>query len=291
MRAPSFTAFGPPAQNWFTAPWWASRRKSATCDRGARTRPTRGPGPRLLGRWLGLTPPSCSGHVTIALFLVARARAAFPALGAPPPSLSGDSPTACAGVGRPSCCWGHFVILFLCPDSRGRVRVASFARPPSSLTLAYIAPRRVFRTAFASAARGRRAGCSAWPCARGLGGGRGRDGRAREQRSASRPLGLRLPRDLLWDPPGISCWDADSTWSGALRRELTFRCLPRDAPGDLGTAPPWRRLIFPSPTGSGPPDFSSVLSPASGAIAYERTRISCRNSGHAANNLSVTTPI
>ena len=292
-------------QNWFTDTLVARLARKAgdlpTAELAQADIVVRGR--RLLGCWLGLTTTELGlVMLTIALLLVARARGGIPTLGAAalPPRWGFADGYALVVRGVLGLLGLTLVILFLVPDARGLVRVASFAAglPVILWTLAYHRARgESFRTAFGLRLPWGRMG---WLFGVALVlagvGGAAEAGMG----ALANALGVEthwadgLPEDLLWDPPWqVVLGTLDTVVWTPFVEELTFRGLLY---GTLRTvtgvplAAMASACIFAIAHGYGPTGFLSVLiSGLLWAIAYERTRSLVPGIlAHAANNLSVT---
>jgi membrane protease YdiL (CAAX protease family) len=292
-------------QNWFTDTLVArlARKASdlATAERAHADIVARGRG--LLGRWLGLTATDLALiALTIALLVGARARGSIPRLAAAPlpPTWGFADGYALVVRGVLGLLGLTLVVLFLFPDSRGLLRVASFAAglPVILWTIAYHRARgESFRAAFGLELHWGRLGwlLGAAMVLAGVGGaaeaGMG---------ALANAFGVEthwadgLPEDLLWEPPWqVVLGTLDTVVWTPVVEELTFRGLLY---GTLRTqtGPPLAAMasacIFAIAHGYGPTGFISVLiSGLLWAIAYERTRSLLPGIlAHAANNLSVT---
>ncbi len=273
----------------------------ATAERAHADIVARGRG--LLGRWLGLTATELALiALTIALLVVARARGRIPRLAAAPlpPTWGFADGYALVVRGVLGLLGLTLVVLFLLPDSRGLLRVASFAAglPVILWTIAYHRARgESFRAAFGLGLPWGRLGwlLGAAMVLAGVGGaaeaGMG---------ALANAFGVEthwadgLPEDLLWDPPWqVVLGTLDTVVWTPVVEELTFRGLLY---GTLRTqtGPPLAAMasacIFAIAHGYGPTGFISVLiSGLLWAVAYERTRSLLPGIlAHAANNLSVT---
>lgn len=260
-------------------------------------------GRRLLGRWLGLTATEVALiALTMVLLMVARARGSIPRLAAAPlpPTWGFADGYALVVRGVLGLLGLTLVVLFLFPDARGLLRVASFAAglPVILWTIAYHRARgESFRAAFGLGVPWSRLG---WLLGMAMVlagvGGAAEAGMG----ALANVLGVEthwadgLPEDILWDPPWQVVLGALDTvvWTPFVE-ELTFRGLLY---GTLRTqtGPPLAALasacVFAIAHGYGPTGFLSVLiSGLLWAIAYERTRSLVPGIlAHAANNLSVT---